>query len=132
MDSRSLIDTALEVSVVGSFSRVGFQVRRRLFGWTPPPDGCLVGRTVLVTGPTSGLGRATADAVAALGARVILVGRSEAVFQQQLGGGLIWSSGDIVGLLFIFVATAQWMRASDREAAREDRRLDRLEAAARS
>ena len=61
-----------------------------------------------------------------------LVGRSEAVFQQQLGGGLIWSSGDIVGLLFIFVATAQWMRASDREAAREDRRLDRLEAAARS
>jgi putative membrane protein len=58
-----------------------------------------------------------------------LVGRSEAVFQQQVGGGLIWSSGDIVGLLFIFVAAAQWMRASEREAAREDRRLDRLEAA---
>ncbi|MCW2599769.1 MAG: rane protein-like protein [Frankiales bacterium] len=53
----------------------------------------------------------------------------QAVFQQQVGGGLIWSSGDIVGLLFIFVAVAQWMRASDREAAREDRRLDRLEAA---
>ena len=76
MDSRSLIDDALEVSVVGSFSRVGFQVRRRVFGWTPPADGCLVGRTVLITGPTSGLGRTTADAVAALGARVILVGRS--------------------------------------------------------
>ncbi|HUR02878.1 MAG TPA: cytochrome c oxidase assembly protein [Nonomuraea sp.] len=60
-----------------------------------------------------------------------LVGRAEAVFQQQVGGGLIWASGDIVGLLFIFVAAAQWMRASDREAAREDRRLDRLEAAAR-
>lgn len=58
-----------------------------------------------------------------------LVGRAEAVFQQQVGGGLIWSSGDLVGLLFIFVAAAQWMRASDREAAREDRRLDRLEAA---
>ena len=77
MDSRSLIDEALEVSVVGSFSRVGFQVRQRVFGWAPPSDGCLVGRTVLVTGPTSGLGRATAAAVAALGARVILVGRSE-------------------------------------------------------
>ena len=48
-----------------------------------------------------------------------------------MGGGLIWASGDIVGLLFIFVAAAQWMRASDREAAREDRRLDRLEAAGR-
>ena len=58
-----------------------------------------------------------------------LIGRAEAVYQQQVGGGLIWASGDIVGLLFIFVAAAQWMRASDREAAREDRRLDRLEAA---
>ena len=60
-----------------------------------------------------------------------LVGRTEAVFQQQVGGGLIWASGDVVGLLFIFVAVAQWMQASDREAAREDRRLDRLEAAGR-
>ncbi len=60
-----------------------------------------------------------------------LIGQAEAVFQQQVGGGLIWSSGDLVGLLFIFVAAAQWMRASDREAAREDRRLDRLEAAGR-
>jgi cytochrome c oxidase assembly factor CtaG len=59
-----------------------------------------------------------------------LLGRADAVFQQQVGGGLIWASGDLVGLLFIFVAAAQWMRASDREAAREDRRLDRLEAAA--
>ena len=58
-----------------------------------------------------------------------LIGRASAVFQQQVGGGLIWSSGDLVGLLFIFVAAAQWMRASEREAAREDRRLDRLEAA---
>ncbi len=58
-----------------------------------------------------------------------LVGRADAVFQQQVGGGLIWSSGDVVGLLFIFVAVVQWMRASEREAAREDRRLDRLEAA---
>ena len=77
MDSRSLIDEALEVTDVGSFSRIGFQVRHKVFGWTPPSDGSLAGRTVLVTGPTSGLGRATADAVAALGARVILVGRSE-------------------------------------------------------
>jgi len=77
VDSRSLIDDALEVSILGSFSRVGFQVRQRLFGWTSPLDGCLAGRTVLVTGPTSGLGRATTDSVAALGARVILVGRSE-------------------------------------------------------
>ena len=55
------------------------------------------------------------------------VGKAEAVFQQQLGGGLLWASGDIVGLLFLFVVAAQWMRASEREAAREDRKLDRLD-----
>ncbi len=77
MDGRSLIDDALEISVVGSFSRIGFQVRRRVFAWDPSPDGSLAGRTALVTGPTSGIGRAATDALAALGARVILVGRSE-------------------------------------------------------
>jgi cytochrome c oxidase assembly factor CtaG len=55
---------------------------------------------------------------------------SEAVHQQQIGGGLLWASGDLVGLLFVFTMLFQWMRASEREAAREDRRLDRLEAAA--
>ena len=54
---------------------------------------------------------------------------AEAVRQQEIGGGLLWASGDLVGLLFLFVMTWQWMRASEREAAREDRRLDRLEAA---
>ena len=58
-----------------------------------------------------------------------LIGRADAVYQQQLGGGFIWASGDLVGLLFIFTAAVQWMRASEREAAREDRRLDRLEGA---
>jgi len=54
---------------------------------------------------------------------------AEAVSQQQIGGGLLWASGDLVGLLFIFTVAFQWMRASEREAVREDRRLDRLEAA---
>jgi dehydrogenase/reductase SDR family protein 12 len=77
MDARAIVDVGLELTVLASFSRVGIIIRRRLFGWTTPPDGALTGRTVLITGPTSGLGRATADALAALGARVILVGRSE-------------------------------------------------------
>ena len=51
----------------------------------------------------------------------------EAVFQQQVAGGLLWSSGDIIGLMFLIIVLAQWMKASDREAVREDRRLDRLE-----
>jgi putative copper resistance protein D len=45
---------------------------------------------------------------------------------QRVAGGLLWASGDIVGLLMLAVVAVQWMRASEREAAREDRRLDRL------
>ena len=70
------MDGALELSVFGSFSRPGVVLRRRLFGWGLPRPDSLAGRTVLVTGPTSGLGRATTEVLAAVGARVILVGRS--------------------------------------------------------
>ena len=69
------IDGLLELSVVASFSRIGPAVRSRIYDWTLPAPGALEGRTAVVTGPTSGLGRATAEALAALGARVVLVGR---------------------------------------------------------
>lgn len=65
----------------------------------------------------------------AAGHYVPLHGLADAVSQQNLGGGLLWASGDLVGLLFVGVLLTQWMRASEREAQREDRRLDRLEAA---
>jgi NAD(P)-dependent dehydrogenase (short-subunit alcohol dehydrogenase family) len=89
MDLRRLVDDGLEITVVGSFSRVGFAVRRRLFAWQQPRAGALEGRTALVTGPTSGLGRATAEALAGLGARVILVGRDRerlAAVSRELAG----------------------------------------------
>jgi NAD(P)-dependent dehydrogenase (short-subunit alcohol dehydrogenase family) len=76
LDPRNLLDGALELTVIGSFGRPGLVLRRRLFGWDSPALNFMAGRTVLVTGPTSGLGRAATDALAALGARVVLVGRS--------------------------------------------------------
>jgi dehydrogenase/reductase SDR family protein 12 len=76
LDPRNLLDWALELTVVGSFGRPGLVLRRRLFGWDSPAPNSMAGRTVLVTGPTSGLGRAATEALAALGARVVLVGRS--------------------------------------------------------
>ena len=49
---------------------------------------------------------------------------------QHLAGGILWGSGDLIGLLFLTVLFVQWVRSSMREAEREDRRLDRLEARA--
>ncbi|MCV0404186.1 MAG: SDR family NAD(P)-dependent oxidoreductase [Chloroflexi bacterium] len=72
----NVVDAVLELSIVGSFSRIGYAVRRRLHAWSDPVPGSLDGQTALVTGPTSGLGRQAVDELAALGARVILVGRS--------------------------------------------------------
>jgi len=49
---------------------------------------------------------------------------------QHLAGGILWGSGDLIGLVFFGVLFAQWVRSSMKEAAREDRRLDLLEARA--
>jgi cytochrome c oxidase assembly factor CtaG len=51
---------------------------------------------------------------------------------QNLAGGILWGSGDLIGLAFFAVLFAQWVRSSIREAAREDRRLDLLEARGRA
>jgi dehydrogenase/reductase SDR family protein 12 len=75
--TRRGIDSALETTVVASWSRLGFATRRRLWSWNddvrPPMDG----RVVLVTGGTSGIGRAVVLALARAGATVGLVGRNE-------------------------------------------------------
>jgi len=51
---------------------------------------------------------------------------------QHLAGGILWGAGDLVGLVFFGVLFSQWVRASMKEAAREDRRLDLLEARERA
>ena len=51
---------------------------------------------------------------------------------QHLAGGILWASGDLIGLLLFGVLFVQWVRASTQEARREDRRLDRLERLAQS
>jgi putative copper resistance protein D len=51
---------------------------------------------------------------------------------QNLAGGILWGSGDLIGLAFFAVLFSQWVRSSMREAAREDRRLDLLEARSRA
>jgi cytochrome c oxidase assembly factor CtaG len=51
---------------------------------------------------------------------------------QNLAGGILWGAGDLVGLLLVGVLFVQWVRSSMKEAEREDRRLDLLEARERA
>jgi len=70
-----LVDTALDRAVVPGYSRVGPRLRRH---WWPadPEPGSLDGEHVVVTGASGGLGAATAEGLASLGATVHLVGRN--------------------------------------------------------
>jgi putative copper resistance protein D len=52
-----------------------------------------------------------------------------ALADQRTAGAILWASGDLVGLLILSVVFLQWASASEREAMREDRRLDRIEEA---
>jgi putative copper resistance protein D len=47
---------------------------------------------------------------------------------QQLAGGILWGAGDLIGIVFFVVLFTQWVRSSKKEAVREDRRLDLMEA----
>jgi NAD(P)-dependent dehydrogenase (short-subunit alcohol dehydrogenase family) len=70
------VDTVLDRSVVLGYSTIGLGVRRHLASWPgDPAPGALTGRQVLVTGASSGLGTATAEGLARLGAEVHLVVR---------------------------------------------------------
>ncbi len=50
---------------------------------------------------------------------------------QAIGGGLLWSSGDLISIVLFTVVFVQWFRAEEREALRRDRHADRETAAGR-
>jgi NAD(P)-dependent dehydrogenase (short-subunit alcohol dehydrogenase family) len=76
------LDALADRLVIPSFSALGYRARSRRFEPLPRIDG----RTVVLTGPTSGIGAAAAKGFDELGASLILVGRSPEKLDQLADG----------------------------------------------
>ncbi|MGJ9414041.1 SDR family NAD(P)-dependent oxidoreductase [Aeromicrobium sp. CF4.19] len=79
-----VLDTVLDKAVLPGYSAVGIRLRQR---WWPadPPEDALVGRRVVVTGASGGLGEAAALELVRLGATVHLVGRTAERLRDAAG-----------------------------------------------
>ncbi|MBM7771159.1 NAD(P)-dependent dehydrogenase (short-subunit alcohol dehydrogenase family) [Actinokineospora baliensis] len=72
-----ILDTVLDRAVVPGYTKIGFAVRSKFWAADPAP-GALDGKTAVVTGANSGLGRATVTELARLGATVHMIVRDPA------------------------------------------------------
>lgn len=103
------VDSVLEWSLVGSFTRVGSALRRRVERWAPFEEQSLAGRVVVISGATSGLGLEAARAFVMLGATVEILARDRAKAEatcaqlRQLAGAtgvgfVVADTGDLEAL----------------------------------
>ncbi len=72
---RDLADGLIETPIVTSFTRIGFSARKQFENWTSTDTYDMTGRVVVLTGATSGIGRAAATQLARCGASLVVVGR---------------------------------------------------------
>lgn len=91
-----LIDRALEFPIAPSFTRLGYKLRSALFDWTDLDDLDGAGKTVVLTGATSGIGLAAARCLADADATLVIIGRdpekTERVRADLEAGGATVSS----------------------------------------
>ncbi len=115
MDIKTLADDLAEVLVVPSFTRMGFRLRRRLFAWPDAESYGMAARTVVLTGPTSGLGRAAASAFARMGANLVLLGRDAGRLERTQTELLAETPGLNVTTVIVDMASLASVRAAAAE-----------------
>lgn len=88
-----------------SWSALGIRARAALAGWPPLGTTGAAPGTAVVTGGTSGIGAATAEALARCGTRVIVVGRDRqrsagaaAAIARRSGGTVVGEAADLADL----------------------------------
>jgi dehydrogenase/reductase SDR family member 12 len=123
-DLRAILDDLLEVLVVPSFTSMGYAVRRRLFDWEPPDAWTLAGRTVVITGPTSGLGRSAAGSLARMGARLVLVGRDAGRLERTRDELIVETPGAPIATVVADMASLPSVRAAAAEILEREPRID--------
>jgi NAD(P)-dependent dehydrogenase (short-subunit alcohol dehydrogenase family) len=120
----SLIDTVLDRSVLPGYTNVGYRIRSAT--WRSDELERMDGKTVLVTGATSGLGLAAAEGFARLGASVRLLARSEQR-GERARGEIVGRTGNAdVRLWLCDVSDLRAVRAFADRFAAEEPRLDVL------
>lgn len=126
MSVSSLLDAALEVPVVSSFTRIGYDVRSRLAHWKALDDYDLRGRTVLVTGASSGLGLVAAEQFARCGATVVLLGRDTAKTTKVRDGIALRTGNPALSVVTADMGDLDQVRAAAAEILERCARLDVL------
>jgi dehydrogenase/reductase SDR family member 12 len=118
------VDSLLEVSVIGSFSRLGFTVRHRMGRWGPHPR--IDGQVFVVTGASSGIGKAVGVGLAALGADLILVGRDEERLAATVSAAADTRGGGRFEMAQVDLADPESIGVFARRIASSEARLDGL------
>ncbi len=121
-----VVDKVLEAPVVTSFTRLGYDVRSRVAHWTKLADYDLTGRTVLITGATSGLGRSAAETLARCGATVIVWGRDPDKTERVRQGIAMASGNEHVESVVADMGDLAAVRAGAAEVLARHARLDVL------
>ena len=90
------------------------------------PNGIMDGKVVLVTGGTGGIGKATAEGLASLGARVVVVGRDRSKGEAAAAGTKAASGSEAVELMVADLSSQAEIHRLAREFEANHERLDAL------